>query len=161
MIQNPYIIKLYSIIKRHGAIPQFQDLLKLDNLEKMCKNTPPFLYGTILFTTWNKTDPNICKQWYDFINKIMKERFIQFLNTMGIYDKFKKAYLNPFNRYKKQTFENYIANTSWSDLLQFSFSWSESKDGYDYWHSIYLLWMESYETERIDIFNNPLNCDDY
>lgn len=160
MIQNPYIIKLYSIIKRNGAIPMFQHLLKIDNLKKMCENTPPCLYGSTLFTS--STDHNICDQWYDFLDKIMKERFIQFLNTMGAYDKFKKAYLNPCNRWgKNQTFENYLTNTSWADLLQYSFSWSETEDGYDYWDSIYLLWMESYETERIDIFNNPLNYDDY
>ena len=125
MIQNQYIIKLYSIIKRNGAIPKFQHLLGFSNLEKMCEHTPPFLYGDSLFTS--STDRNICKQWHDFIDKIMKERFIQFLNEMGAYEKFKNAYLNPFNRWKKyDTIENHFTNSHWTELLDCSFAWNET-----------------------------------
>lgn len=69
----------------------------------------------------------------------MKEKFIKFLHSEKVYDKFIK------NLSKFFTFEEYMKLESYNDeiyekLIISGFVWEYSKEGYNFWDNINTKW---------------------
>ena len=82
--------------------------------------------------------------------KIKLKFFFRFLKENGIYSAYKKYINNPktYNGYqkthKKWTLEKCAAETGVKTLITTLISWTETKEGYDYWRRMHCKYLVEY-----------------
>ena len=65
-----------------------------------------------------------------------KQQFIQFLKQNNAYELF--IYYFRLNR--KQSLPNFINRNDSDVYIDFAFTWDETNEGWEYWHTLHMKW---------------------
>ena len=143
MITNIYIKQLFHILKKHGLVHLFKTYITMDELATIVATEPPhnyfrkinaklFLCGLNLNIVEHVTD-----EYDEFINQFYKKDIIKYLNEKNLYDSIKYEYEKEDNSWRKyDSFEEYVENVRWFDVISCAFDWDKSTEGYDEYEQI-------------------------
>lgn len=75
---------------------------------------------------------------YDkFIDNVYKKKIVEYLQKENLYDSIKYEYERDDNSWKKlDSFEEYLENTRWFNVISCAFDWDNTTEFYEYWSDI-------------------------
>lgn len=143
MITNIYIKQLFHILKKYGQVHLFKAHITMDKLATIVATEPPHRYfrriNTILFSCGMKAMilQKITDEYDEFISQLYKKDIIKYLNKENLYDSIKYEYEREDNSWRKyDSFEEYLENSRWFDVLACAFDWDKATEGYDEYERI-------------------------
>lgn len=143
MITNIYIKQLFRILKKYGLVHLFKTYITMDELATIVATEPPHRYfrriNTILFSCGMKAMilEYVTDEYDEFISQLYKKYIIKYLQKENLYDSVKYEYEREDNSWRKyDSFEEYLENSRWFDVLDCAFDWDNTTEGYKYWADI-------------------------
>lgn len=143
MITNIYIKQLFRILKKYGQVNLFKTYITMDKLATIVATEHPHSYlrriNATLFSCGIKKWilQNITDEYDEFISQLYKKDIIKYLNKENLYDSIKYEYEREDNSWRKyDSFEEYLENTRWLDVISCAFDWDNATEGYDEYERI-------------------------
>lgn len=143
MITNIYIKQLFHILKKYGQVHLFKTHITMDKLATIVATEHPHIYFRIIRTTLFSCGikkwilQNITDEYDEFISQLYKKDIIKYLHKENLYDSIKYEYEREDNSWRKyDSFEEYVENTRWFDVISCAFDWDNATEGYDEYERI-------------------------
>ena len=141
MITNVYIKQLFRILKKYGQVNFFKTHVTMEELQSIIVNDSPQHYFRKInreFLQHRMVFENEISDEYDkFIDNLYKKKIVEYLQKEDLYDSIKYEYECDENLWKKRdSFEEYLENSRWFDVLPCAFDWDNTTEFYEYWSDI-------------------------
>lgn len=142
MITNIYIKQLFRILKKYGQVNFFKTHVKMEDLQSLIVNNRPHRYFHHINKEMLKHRMlfayEISVEYDKFIDNVYKKKIVEYLQKENLYDSIKYEYERDDNSWKKyDSFEEYLKNTRWFDVISCAFDWDESTEGYGEYERIH------------------------
>lgn len=141
MITNIYIKQLFRILKKYGQVNFFKTHVKMEELQSIIVKTSPYDYFCQINLNFLKNRiPFACEiseEYNNFINSVYKKKIVEYLQKENLYDTIKYEYECDENSWKKiGSFEEYLDNSQWYNILPCAFDWNDTAKYYEYWENL-------------------------
>ena len=139
MITNIYIKQLFHLLKKYGLVNFFKTHVTMEELQSIIVNESPQHYFYHINKDFLKLFKHEISDEYDkFIDNLYKKKIVEYLQKENLYDSIKYEYERDENSWKKMdSFEEYLENSRWFDVLACAFDWDKATEGYDEYERIH------------------------